>query len=194
MAPNDGVAEPEVAILALTPFFSQSQLYGSVRGYQFDDPDGFETYHEGRATTIETVPMLLVSVSLMALLDNTSGHLQLELLRVDQPRKMPVLVMLVAIDITIPPFVGGDYFCESGGNFAASGSYVRMTSLGWQWTEVTVAHPTILHALLSGSPILPLMIMRPDCAVGSIVLYYRVSKYCVRMLRFRRKFILLTHA
>ena len=77
---------------------------------------------------------------------------------------MPVLVMLVAIDITIPPFVSGDYFCESGGNFAASGSYVRTTSLGWQWTEVT---PTILHTLLSGSPILPLMILRPDCAVGS---------------------------
>ena len=84
LAPNDGVAEAEVAILAVTPFFSQSQLYGSVRGYQFDDPDGFETYHEGRATTIETVPMLLVSVSLMALLDNTSGHLQLELLRVER--------------------------------------------------------------------------------------------------------------
>ena len=73
MAPNDGVAEPEVAILAVTPFFSQSQLYGSVRGYQFDGPDGFETYHEGRATTIETVPMLLVSVSLMALWTFAAG-------------------------------------------------------------------------------------------------------------------------
>ena len=42
-----------------------------------------------------TVPMFLVSVSHMAPLDNTSGLLQLVLLKSHQAGLMPVLVMLV---------------------------------------------------------------------------------------------------
>ena len=63
--------------------------------------------------------MLLVSVSHMAVHDNTSGHLQLAILRTHQLGMMSVLV-ITSISITIPPFVGGDYFCESGVNSGSS--------------------------------------------------------------------------
>ena len=63
------------------------------------------------------VPMLVVLVSHMVVHDNTSGHLQLVLVKIYQLGMMTALVMLLhGITIDIPPFVGGDYFCESGRN------------------------------------------------------------------------------
>ena len=57
------------------------------------------------------VPMLMVLVLHMAVHDNTSGHLQLVCLRLVTLGNTYALV-----NITILPFVGEDYFCESGHN------------------------------------------------------------------------------
>ena len=62
------------------------------------------------------MPTFVVLVLHMVVHDNTSGHLQLVLLRVDLLDMTSVLVMHATVNITIPPFVGGDYFCESGYN------------------------------------------------------------------------------
>ena len=60
---------------------------------------------------VTTTSLILVSVSHMAVHDNTSGHLQ--------------LASDTSISITIPPFVGGDYFCESGVNSGSSTTLSR---------------------------------------------------------------------
>ena len=44
----------------------------------------------------------------MAVHDNTSGHLQ-----EDTPTRDDACPCDASINITIPPYVGGDYFCES---------------------------------------------------------------------------------
>ena len=64
--------------------------------------------------------MLLVSVSCIVV-HNTSELLQLEAIKPIFRMKMLVLVMLVPI--SIPTFVGGDYFCESGVNSGSTGGF-----------------------------------------------------------------------
>ena len=49
----------------------------------------------------------------MAVLDNTSGHLQLDLTE-NRPTDTGVCPCDASINITVPPFVGEDYSCESG--------------------------------------------------------------------------------
>ena len=63
----------------------------------------------------------------MAILDSTSGHLQLGQERAVQPIPVPVHVHDVHIDIRVPPFVGDDYFCESGVNEAYNSDRHHLT-------------------------------------------------------------------
>ena len=74
-----------------------NRVCGTIRAYQVYWTDAFEAYDAGRVTTIDGAYMLLVSVSHMALHDNTSGHFQLVAMRSDQLGMMPALVMLVSI-------------------------------------------------------------------------------------------------
>ena len=112
-----------------------------------------------------TVPMLLVSVSRMALLDNTSGHLQLVLLKSNQAGMMPVLVMLVLVSESHHLWVE-TISVSQGLTRDHTVTFIQMTLSGMAvdvLAAVAVAHSTILHTLLSNSPTLPLMIVRPDC-------------------------------
>ena len=112
-----------------------------------------------------TVPMLLVSVSRMALLDNTSGHLQLVLLKSNQAGMMPVLVMLVLVLESHHLWVE-TISVSQGLTRDHTVTFIQMTLSGMAvdvLAAVAVAHSTILHTLLSNSPTLPLMILRPDC-------------------------------
>ena len=70
-----------------------TRVCGKIRGYQQRLTDAFEAYNKGRVTTI----MLVVSVSHMAVHENTSGHLHLVIARTIQHAMMPVLVMPLSL-------------------------------------------------------------------------------------------------
>ena len=63
----------------------------------------------------------------MAVLDNTSRHLQLERQRVTQHGHIYVCPCDASVNINVPPFVGEDYFCESG--------------LNGPWAGLSILHP-----------------------------------------------------
>ena len=115
-----------------------------------------------------TVPMFLVSVSHMALLDNTSGHLLLDLLRIGHT-KMPVLVMLLLTLAYHHLWVETISVSQGFPTQDQSVAFIRMTLSGMAvdvLAPVAVAHSIILHTLLSNSPTLPL---RPDCVNRMVV-------------------------
>ena len=74
----------------------------------------FEPYHIGEATTIDSAYASGVSLThgtpRQHIWTFAAGYSEIEPTRVD------ACPCDATIDITIPPFVGGDYFCESGVN------------------------------------------------------------------------------
>ena len=176
MVPRDCVEESHMAVLAVTQSVSRSLEATILVCVAQSEPTSMVAPMGLRPTMIEeppqlTEPMLLVSVSHMALLENTSGPLLLELLSRDQRGEMPVLVMLLLtleshhlwVETTsVSQEITLQHLTESFAKMTHSGMAVDVIS------EVTVARSTILHTSLRGSPTLPLMILRPDC-VGWIV-------------------------
>ena len=147
-----------------------TSVCGSIIAYQKDQIDAFEPYNDGRATTIDSAYVSGVSLTH----GYTSGHLQLVLLRIDQPGKMPVLVMLVLVSESHHLWV--ETISVSQGLTRDSlhqAHHIQMTLSGMAvdvLPAVAVAHSTILHTLLSNFPTLHLIILRPDCVDGILVM------------------------
>ena len=95
-----------------------TSVCGSVRAYQYGIVDGFEAYHNGQATTIDSAYVTGVSLT------HGSSRQHIWTFAAGSSEVQPTAVDACPCDasrnISIPPFVGGDYFCESGAN---SGSY-----------------------------------------------------------------------
>ena len=91
-----------------------TSVCGSIRAYQYSGTDGFEAYHDGNVTTIEGAYVSGVSLThgspRQHIWTFAAGYSE------DRPTRDDVCPCDASISITIPPFVGGDYFCESGVN------------------------------------------------------------------------------
>ena len=91
-----------------------TSMCGSIRAYQYSRVDAFEAYHIRRVTTIEGAYVAGVSLThgspRQHIWTFAAGASEA------QPNLEDVCPCDASINITIPPFVGGDYFCESGVN------------------------------------------------------------------------------
>ncbi|CAI8058177.1 hypothetical protein GBAR_LOCUS31621 [Geodia barretti] len=91
-----------------------TSVCGSIRAYQVGVTDAFEAYHLGAVTTIEGPYVSGVSL--------THGSPRQHIwtfaagLSEAYPTRNDACPCDASINITIPPFVGADYFCESGVN------------------------------------------------------------------------------
>ena len=89
-----------------------TRVCGRIKGYQYRVTDAFEAYHIGEVTTIDGAYVSGVSL--------THGSPQQHIwtfaagITKYHPTRNDVCPCDATINITIPPFVGGDYFCESG--------------------------------------------------------------------------------
>ena len=112
---NTGILNCDSAIFPVAGG-DYSSVCGSIRAYQNGATDAFESYHIGEATTIDSAYVTGVSL--------THGSPRQHIwtfaagLAEDQPTWVDVCPCDATIDIRIPPFVGGDYFCESGSAYS----------------------------------------------------------------------------
>ena len=97
-------------------------MCGSIRAYQYGQIDAFEAYNDGDVTTIERAYVAGVSLThgspRQHIWTFAAGHSE------DQPTRDDACPCDASISIRIPPFVGRDYFCESGVN-SGTGTYRR---------------------------------------------------------------------
>ena len=89
-----------------------TRVCGRIKAYQYDWTDAFQAYDVGLRTTIDGAYVSGVSL--------THGSPRQHIwtfaagATVNEPTWDDACPCDATIDITIPPFVGGDYFCESG--------------------------------------------------------------------------------
>ena len=92
-----------------------TRVCGRIRAYQDDTPGAFEPYDTGRVTTIDGSYVAGVSLThgspRQHIWTFAAGYYEIQIGRANF-----VCPCDAINDITIPPFVGGDYFCESGWN------------------------------------------------------------------------------
>ena len=91
-----------------------TRVCGRIIGYQDKSTDGFWAYYLGNATTIDGPYVDGVSLThgspRQHIWTFAAGHTEIS-------RRSPIMCPCdTTFNITIPPFVGGDYFCESGYN------------------------------------------------------------------------------
>ena len=91
-----------------------TSVCGSIRAYQVGHIDAFEAYDDGQVTTINGAYVSGVSLTygsprqhIWTFAAGASENL---------PTKDDACPCDASINIIVPPFVGGDYFCESGVN------------------------------------------------------------------------------
>ena len=94
-----------------------TSVCGSIRAYQNGHIDAFEPYHLGRVTTIEGAYVAGVSL--------THGSPRQHIWTFaagsyEEDDDVDACPCDTTVSISIPPFVGGDYFCESGVNSGSS--------------------------------------------------------------------------
>ena len=98
-----------------------SRVCGRIIAYQNSHIDAFETYHDGEVTTIDGAYVSGVSLThgsprqhiwTFAAGASETGYTWDDACPCD-----------ATISITIPPFVGGDYFCESGVNLSSTSGF-----------------------------------------------------------------------
>ena len=91
-----------------------NRVCGTIRAYQYNPTDAFEAYHIGLVTTIDGAYVAGVSLThgtpRQHIWTFAAGH------REDRPTWDDSCPCDASINIDIPPFVGQDYFCESGVN------------------------------------------------------------------------------
>ena len=98
-----------------------TRVCGKIIGYQHSVTDAFEAYHIGRVTTIDGAYVCGVSL--------THGSPRQHIWTFAAGRSETGYTVADAcpcdatINIAIPPFVGGDYFCESGVNSGGIGNF-----------------------------------------------------------------------
>ena len=89
-----------------------TSVCGSIRAYQYDRTDAFEAYHDGEVTTIEGAYVAGVSLTH----GSPRQHIWTFAAAATETRTNAEGCPCTGSTVTIPPFVGGDYFCESGVN------------------------------------------------------------------------------
>ena len=98
-----------------------TSVCGSVRAYQYGGTDAFEAYHNGQATTIDSAYVTGVSLthgsSRQHIWTFAAGYSEV------QPTAVEACPCDTSRNISIPPFVGGDYFCESGANSGSASGF-----------------------------------------------------------------------
>ena len=91
-----------------------TRVCGRIKGYQYSITDAFEAYDDGRVTTINESYVSGVSLT------HGSPRQHIWTFAAGRSEAYPTSDDACPCDatiaITIPPFVGGDYFCESGAN------------------------------------------------------------------------------
>ena len=91
-----------------------NRVCGTIRAYQVGYIDAFQAYDEGRVTTIDGAYVAGVSLThgspRQHIWTFAAGASE------DLPTRNDACPCDATISINIPPFVGGDYFCESGVN------------------------------------------------------------------------------
>ena len=96
-----------------------TRVCGRIIGYQYNPTDAFEAYDDGDVTTIDEAYVSGVSLT------RGSPRQHIWTFAAGRSEALPNLDDVcpcdATINITIPPFVGGDYFCESGANFGYHG-------------------------------------------------------------------------
>ena len=91
-----------------------NRVCGRIIGYQYNVIDAFQSYHDGLVTTIDEAYVSGVSL--------THGSPRQHIwtfaagIAEDRPTRKDACPCDATINITVPNFVGGDYFCESGVN------------------------------------------------------------------------------
>ena len=93
-------------------------MCGSIRAYQYGGTYAFLAYHNGRVTTIEGAYVGGVSLTH----GSPRQHIWSFAAGASEatPSRIVVCPCDASINISVPPFVGGDYFCESGVNSGAA--------------------------------------------------------------------------
>lgn len=90
-----------------------SQVCGRMVGYQLSAPDAFRPYHQGFVTTIEAA--YLDGVSLTHGAAGSRQHIwSFAVGESEASSTVAACPCNAGASITVPPFVGSDYFCESG--------------------------------------------------------------------------------
>ena len=91
-----------------------SRVCGRIKAYQWGGPDAFYTYHHGRVTTIDGAYVAGISITH----NNPRQHIWTFAAGAAEGSPSRDWVCPCDADhiIRIPPFVGNDYFCESGVN------------------------------------------------------------------------------
>ena len=91
-----------------------NKVCGTIRAYQYGQTDAFRAYDNGRVTTIDGAYVSGVSLThgspRQHIWTFAAGASE------DEPTWKGACPCDATINITIPSFVGGDYFCESGVN------------------------------------------------------------------------------
>ena len=108
-------------------FFSVSggnytSVCGSIIAYQYGPTDAFEPWNDGRDPTIERAYVSGVSLTHGS---RPRQHIWTFAAGISEatPSRNDACPCDASINITIPPFVGGDYFCESGVNSGSTGGF-----------------------------------------------------------------------
>ena len=98
-----------------------TSVCGSIRAYQYGVIDAFEAYHSGQVTTIEGAYVAGVSLT------HGSPRQHIWTFAAGRSEALPTWIDVcpcdASINITVPPFVGGDYFCESGANSGSASGF-----------------------------------------------------------------------
>ena len=96
-----------------------TSVCGSIRAYQFGNIDAFEAYHYGHVTTINGAYVSGVSLTH----GSPRQHIWTFAAAATETRTNFEGCPCTGASVTIPPFVGGDYFCESGVNSGHTGGF-----------------------------------------------------------------------
>ena len=140
-------------------------MCGRIKAYQWGATLAFRNYHYGH-TTIDSAYVGGVSVT------HGSPRQHIWTFAAGAAEGTPNMAYAcpcdASIDIRVPPFVGEDYFCESGRHGITVATCVHSTPLtlsgmGRTVAAVRVAHKIILQISSNNSQHQLLMILRLEC-------------------------------
>ena len=102
-----------------------NRICGRIRAYQYASTDGFDSYHQGRVTTIDGAYVDGVSVTH----GTPRNHIWTFAAGLSEgnPTSPNVCPCDASIEIRVPSFIGEDYFCESGVNRPYAGDSTDYT-------------------------------------------------------------------
>ena len=110
-----------------------SQVCGRIRAYQWGLPDGFYGYTNVRQTTIDSAYVSGVAVMYGSPRQHIWTFANGEWENFNSPYTRSICPCDTSIIISIPPFIGEDYFCESGYVFDSRIPWFRLHSSDILW-------------------------------------------------------------